>query len=54
MLSDSFANYVVQTAIDFADPAQKQMLILMIKPLVGEIRHLPYGKRVFYKLGLFK
>ncbi|KXS15099.1 ARM repeat-containing protein [Gonapodya prolifera JEL478] len=50
LLRDSYANYVVQTALDSADPIQKQKLIDCIKPLLPAIRHTPYGKRIQNKL----
>ncbi|GAA98967.1 uncharacterized protein L969DRAFT_546634 [Mixia osmundae IAM 14324] len=50
MLRDSFANYVVQTALDWAEPAQKQELVRMITPLMPSIRNTPYGKRISAKI----
>lgn len=50
MLRDSFANYVVQTAMDFADPDVKAALIDSIRPIVPSIRHTPYGRRIQSKI----
>ncbi|KAK4894319.1 hypothetical protein LTR27_007452 [Elasticomyces elasticus] len=51
LLRDSFANYVVQTAMDFADEAAKSMLIENIRPILPAIRHTPYGRRIQTKIG---
>ncbi|KAK3107966.1 hypothetical protein LTR53_017956, partial [Teratosphaeriaceae sp. CCFEE 6253] len=51
LLRDSFANYVVQTAMDFADEEAKSMLIENIRPILPAIRHTPYGRRIQTKIG---
>lgn len=50
MLSDSFANYVVQTALDHADPETKNRLIEAIRPILPSIRQTPYGRRIQSKI----
>ncbi|KAK2746223.1 hypothetical protein FQN57_003345 [Myotisia sp. PD_48] len=50
MLRDSFANYVVQTAIDFADPESRNLLIEAIRPLLPSIRSQPHGRRIAGKI----
>ncbi|KAF9362309.1 hypothetical protein BGX34_006425 [Mortierella sp. NVP85] len=50
LLRDSYANYVVQTALDFADPIQRAQLVECIRPLLPAIRNTPYGKRIQSKL----
>ena len=50
MLSDSFANYVVQTALDYADPETKNKLIEAIRPILPSIRQTPYGRRIQSKI----
>ena len=50
LLRDSFANYVVQTALDYADPAQRMALVDHIRPILPMIRNTPYGKRIQSKL----
>lgn len=50
MLSDSFANYVVQTALDYADAEMKNKLIDAIRPFLPAIRHTPYGRRIQSKI----
>ena len=46
MLRDSFANYVVQTALDYADPDTKSRLIEAIRPILPAVRSTPYGRRI--------
>ncbi|KAF9916415.1 hypothetical protein BX616_003824 [Lobosporangium transversale] len=50
LLRDSYANYVVQTALEFADPMQRAQLVECIRPLLPAIRNTPYGKRIQSKL----
>ncbi|KAI8984057.1 armadillo-type protein [Mycotypha africana] len=50
LLKDSFANYVVQTALDFADDLQYQKLVDCIRPLLPSIRNTAYCKRIQSKL----
>ena len=46
MLRDSFANYVVQTALDYADPDTKSQLVEAIRPILPAVRSTPYGRRI--------
>ncbi|KAJ1895074.1 hypothetical protein LPJ66_004806 [Kickxella alabastrina] len=51
LMRDSYGNYVVQTALDFADQTTQRLEIIeAILPLLPHIRHTPYGKRIFIKL----
>lgn len=50
MLSDSFANYVVQTALEYADPETKTKLVDAIRPILPSIRQTPYGRRIQNKI----
>ena len=50
MLRDSFANYVVQTALDYADTDTKNRLIEAIRPILPSIRQTPYGRRIQSKI----
>ena len=50
MLRDSFANYVVQTAIDFADPETRTKLLDSVRPILPAIRQTPHGRRIAGKL----
>ncbi|KAL1306571.1 hypothetical protein AAFC00_005256 [Neodothiora populina] len=50
LLRDSFANYVVQTAMDYADEESKARLVDNIRPIIPAIRHTPYGRRIQGKI----
>lgn len=50
LLRDSFANYVIQTALDYANPAMKVRLIEAIRPHLPAIRTTPYGRRIQAKI----
>ncbi|EEP79253.1 conserved hypothetical protein [Uncinocarpus reesii 1704] len=50
MLRDSFANYVVQTAMDYADPETRVALIEAIRPILPAIRQTPHGRRIAGKI----
>ncbi|KAL1583038.1 hypothetical protein WHR41_08483 [Cladosporium halotolerans] len=53
LLRDSFANYVVQTAFDYADDDQKAVLAANLRPILPTIRHTPYGRRLQSKIQEF-
>jgi hypothetical protein len=50
LLRDSFANYVIQTALDYANPPMKARLIDAIRPYLPAIRTTPYGRRIQAKI----
>jgi hypothetical protein len=50
LLRDSFANYVIQTALDFATPYMKHRLIESVRPSLPAIRNTPYGRRIQAKV----
>lgn len=50
MLRDSYANYVVQTALDFADLETRTKLVDAIRPILPSIRGTPYGRRIQTKI----
>lgn len=50
ILRDSFANYVVQTALDYASLDMKTRLIEAIRPHLPAIRSTPYGRRIQAKI----
>ncbi|KAG8905842.1 hypothetical protein FRB99_008144 [Tulasnella sp. 403] len=50
LLRDSFGNYCVQTALDYAEPNQRAVLVEYIRPILPLIRNTPYGKRIQSKL----
>jgi hypothetical protein len=53
LLRDSFANYVVQTAFDYADEDQKHALANNLRSILPNIRHTPYGRRLQTKIQEF-
>ncbi|KAL9131734.1 MAG: hypothetical protein Q9217_000409 [Psora testacea] len=50
MLRDSYANYVVQTAMDYADPETKGRLVEAIRPILPAVRQTPHGRRIQSKI----
>ena len=50
MLRDSYANYVVQTALDHAERETRARLVDAIRPILPSIRHTPYGRRLQTKV----
>lgn len=50
MLKDSYANYVVQTAMEYADPETKGRLVEAIRPLLPLVRQTPHGRRIQSKI----
>ncbi|KAF9487698.1 ARM repeat-containing protein [Pleurotus eryngii] len=50
LLRDSYGNYCVQTALDYAEPNQRALLVEDIRPVLPLIRNTPYGKRIQNKL----
>ncbi|GAB1211576.1 hypothetical protein ATERTT37_000699 [Aspergillus terreus] len=50
MLRDSFANYVVQTAMDFADADTRTRIVECIRPILPSIRQTPHGRRIAGKM----
>ncbi|GJJ13948.1 hypothetical protein Clacol_008205 [Clathrus columnatus] len=50
LLRDSYGNYCVQTALDYAEPNQRMALVEGIRPILPLIRNTPYGKRIQSKL----
>jgi hypothetical protein len=52
MIDDNFANYVVQTALDYAEGEQKNALIKEIIPLLSLIKQRSWYKRIMTKIGL--
>ncbi|CAK7217417.1 hypothetical protein SBRCBS47491_003159 [Sporothrix bragantina] len=50
LMRDSFANYVIQTALDYATPYMKVRLVDNIRPHLAQIRSTPYGRRIQAKI----
>ncbi|KAF4973412.1 hypothetical protein FSARC_306 [Fusarium sarcochroum] len=53
LLRDSFANYVIQTALEYATPHHKYRLVEAIRPILPQIRTTPYGRRIQAKISAF-
>ena len=49
LLNDRFANFVIQTALDVAEPEQRQALVKNILPHLGR-HYSPYTKRLQKKI----
>ena len=50
MLRDSYANYVVQTALDHVEGETRTRLTDAIRPILPSIRHTPHGRRIQSKI----
>jgi hypothetical protein len=51
LADDPYANYVVQTAWDYADsPADENTLAEKVRPILARMRHKPYGRRFASRL----
>ena len=50
MLRDCFANYVVQTAMDFADTETKMRIVENVRPILPAIKQTPHGRRIAGKI----
>lgn len=50
LLRDSFANYVIQTALEYSTPHMKMKLVDAIRPHLPAIRNTPYGRRIQAKI----
>ena len=50
MLRDSYANYVVQTALEYAETPTRVRLVEAIRPILPAIRQTPYGRRIQSKI----
>ncbi|KAF2145947.1 uncharacterized protein K452DRAFT_103838 [Aplosporella prunicola CBS 121167] len=53
LIRDSYANYVIQTALDYADAPTKIRLVEAIRPMLPSIRQTPYGRRILSKVQEF-
>ncbi|KAF2205397.1 ARM repeat-containing protein [Delitschia confertaspora ATCC 74209] len=50
LMRDSYGNYVIQTALEFAPPDQCMHLIENMRPILPAIRQTPYGRRIQSKV----
>jgi hypothetical protein len=51
LLQDSYANYVVQSALTVSHGEVHTSLVEAIKPFMTALRGTPHGKRILHKLG---
>jgi hypothetical protein len=50
LMRDSYGNYVIQTALEFAPPDLCIVLMDSMRPLLPAIRQTPYGRRIQSKV----
>ncbi|KAF2180251.1 ARM repeat-containing protein [Zopfia rhizophila CBS 207.26] len=50
LMRDSYGNYVIQTALEFAPPDMCLHLIESMRPILPAIRQTPYGRRIQSKV----
>ncbi|KAK6528666.1 hypothetical protein TWF694_003914 [Orbilia ellipsospora] len=50
LIRDSYANYVIQTALDYAEADSRQLLVDNLRPILPSIRMTPYGRRIQSKI----
>ena len=50
LLRDPYANYVVQTALEYAEPVTRSRLVEAIRPILPSVRSTPYGRRIQSKI----
>ncbi|KAF2471287.1 ARM repeat-containing protein [Lindgomyces ingoldianus] len=50
LMRDSYGNYVIQTALEFAPPDMCLHLIESMRPILPGIRQTPYGRRISTKV----
>ncbi|KAI9023256.1 armadillo-type protein [Hyaloraphidium curvatum] len=46
LVRDQYANFVIQTALEYADPFQRRKLIELITPLLQAMRSTPFGRHL--------
>lgn len=54
LLRDPFANYVMQTALEYSTPAVKHHMVDVIRPLLPHIRSTPHGRRLQAKISQYE
>lgn len=52
-MKDKFANYVLQQAIETAEPSQKKVLVFKMQPFLQHVRRYMYAKHVVTKVDRF-
>ncbi|KAK2607490.1 hypothetical protein N8I77_006156 [Diaporthe amygdali] len=53
LIRDSYANYVVQTALEHATHYMKQRLVDIIRPILPTVRQTPYGRKIQAKVSAY-
>ena len=50
LIRDNYANYVIQTALEYATSPKKAALVDAIRPVLPSVRSTPYGRRIQAKI----
>ncbi|SPO05724.1 related to Drosophila pumilio protein and Mpt5p protein [Cephalotrichum gorgonifer] len=50
LIRDNYANYVIQTALEYATNYKKATLVESIRPVLPSVRSTPYGRRIQAKI----
>lgn len=50
LVRDAYANYVVQTALEYADIETKDRMIESIRPVLPSLKNTPHGRRIASKI----
>lgn len=50
LIRDSYANYVVQTALEHATTHMKKQMVEAIRPILPSVRQTPYGRKIQAKV----
>jgi len=53
LIRDSYANYVVQTALEHSTHYMKQRLVDVIRPILPTVRSTPYGRKIQAKVSAY-
>mmetsp|Transcript_9498 Transcript_9498/g.16655 ORF Transcript_9498/g.16655 Transcript_9498/m.16655 type:complete len:201 (-) Transcript_9498:166-768(-) len=52
MMTDQFANYVIQKALEVAEPDQREQIVTIIQRNAGTLKRLTYGRHILNRLEL--
>lgn len=53
LIRDSYANYVIQTALEHATIYMKKELVEVIRPILPAVRQTPYGRKIQAKVNAY-
>ncbi|PSR87064.1 armadillo-type protein [Coniella lustricola] len=53
LIRDSYANYVIQTALEHATTYMKKELVESIRPILPAVRQTPYGRKIQSKINAY-